>query len=150
MINRIKTALIARRWLLRKSVTQIREDNRKKANRQAASLSNSYLNGKIRSSHGYIGGEITDTQREIKRKEILALRESKANGQSKLTSAHKLTDAYIRKIITGTKGYDGSGLTEQPIAVALISDTGFKILPANKIPPGEKYFIFKSVTCMSR
>lgn len=98
-----------------KTVAEIKANNNEKARHHIAKLSKSYLNTCVRRSSDYLGGEINDTQREAKRKEILARRESIASGSAKKSQAERLSDAYIRKVICLSKGYDGRTITKQMI-----------------------------------
>lgn len=106
-----------------KTHEEIRDLNRKKSQMHAANLTKTYLNSLIRNSKEYLGGEINDTQREVKRKEILARRESIANGDTKKTLAERITDSYIIGMIRNSKKYDGRTITKQ-----LIEETRNRII----------------------
>lgn len=98
-----------------KTIEQIKSHNNEKAKQRVTTLSKSYLNACVRRSSDYLGGEINDTQREAKRKEILARRESIVTGKSKQSQSERLSDAYVRKVISISKAYNGHTITRQMI-----------------------------------
>lgn len=102
-------------WVVRKTPQQRKETVKATSDNRIKTLSVVYIKSRIKGCVWYKGEEITDAMIEAHRAEIEAYRDRKEKGIKRLSSAHYLTQPYVRSVIAAIKKIPKEQVTDEEI-----------------------------------